>query len=740
MESIIKKIIWGCLLAVPFLALHVANGRVTDPLSWFGIEQLFFPFISGKNLLFRVLVEVALAGWAVLALSDKRYRISFKKSPIMIAYALFITVLFFANIFGVDPEKSFWSNFERMEGFVGHIHLFAYFFVLTVMVRTQEEWSKMWKFFIAGNVLVLMYGFFQFLGVKDLWFGKLFPSISALFAQNFPVSQGAIRIDATIGNPAYFGVFCLMYVFITGLIWIEKRGTQYAWMYMALLIANILGVFYSGTRGSILGLVAGGIVMLAMLAWKEKGKMRNLFVKVIVSTVVVATLLVTFKDTALVRSSPTLYRLASISLNDLTTASRFSIWGISYEAWKEKPILGYGQDNFSHVFARKFIPDQMCNLEPWYDRSHNVFFDWLIAAGILGLLTYLSLYVVTLWFMWRKESPMSILEKSIITGALAGYFVHNIFVFDNLTSYILFFALLAYVTVRTGGVASHGNPIMGNDTLKYLAAPIIGIALLVVLYYVNYRPIVVNGLVIDAMSISRYMQTMPFADAIKRQQSGFEEAIKMNTLGSIEAREQFLQMIPRMAQIQIPESMPQGDRQAAIAAMNGLVSAGKQDVIDSFEKNKEDVRMLSLYGLFLNGVGEGAAAEQVLQEAYKIAPNKQLTTNDLIRAKLLQQKYKEAAELAKITYDKGINCQNAQKWLLVSAAYAGMYKEAREYAESKGQSVVADYDVITGLVMTNQKPLAIELLNEIKKQNPAKASEIDAIIKQVIQTPVAPAR
>lgn len=732
MQSYIKKIVWACLLVVPFIALHVANGGPFDVVSWFTGSSLFFPFISGKNLIFRILVEVALAGWAILALSDPHYRINIKKSPIILAYMAFMVVLLFSNIFGVDPERSMWSNFERMEGFVGHIHLFAYFFVLTVMVRSLEEWQRMWKFFIAGNILVLLYGFFQFLGAKGLIVSKILPELSLWFGERFQIHQSLNRIDATIGNSAYFGVFCLMYTFIAAMMWSQSANPRKSWGYPLLIAANLFGVFYSGTRGSIIGLIIGGLVTLGILALVEKGKMRKLFIKTLVAVAILVSAVFLFKETPLIKSSPTLYRFASISLNDITTASRFSIWKISYEAWKERPILGYGQDNFSYIFARKFIPTEMCNLEPWYDRSHNVFFDWLVAGGILGLLTYLSLYGVTLWFMWRKENDMTTLEKAIITGALAGYFVHNIFVFDNLTSYILFFALLAYVTVRTKHGVTHGKPVVSGDSLNYLVAPVIGIMLLVTLYYVNYRPLVVNGLVIKAMSISQYMQTMPFADAVKVQQDAFTNAIAMDTLGSIEAREQFLQMVPRMAQIKLPDTMPQGDKQAAAQALNNLIIAARKDVTDSYPKYQEDVRMLSLYGLFFNGIGDGVSADDVLTKGHTIAPNKQLLTYDLIRAKLLQQKFAEGYALGRETYDLDIKCQNAQKWFLISAAYAGAYKEARDYSIAKGQPVVADPDVISGLLATNQTTLAIELLQEIKKQKPEEAAAIDAYIKQLL--------
>jgi hypothetical protein len=137
----------------------------------------------------------------------------------MIAYSLFIAVLLIADLFGVDREKSMWSNFERMEGFVGHIHLFAYFFVLAVMLRTLKEWWTMLKVFLVADVIVVFIGFAQLFGVKGQFLYNLFPRAGAWFAQNFPIHMSSNRLDATIGNSAYFGVFCLMNAFIAALLW-----------------------------------------------------------------------------------------------------------------------------------------------------------------------------------------------------------------------------------------------------------------------------------------------------------------------------------------------------------------------------------------------------------------------------------------------------------------------------------------------------------------------------------------
>jgi len=719
MQSIIKKIVLACLFIIPFVAIHVADAGMFDVLSWFqGNSGLFFPFISGKNLIFRILVEIAFAGWIILAIRDTNYRINLKKSPLMIAYGLFIVVLLLADIFGVDRARSIWSNFERMEGFVGHIHLFAYFFVLTAMLPTLKDWQKMWKYFIVSNIAVLVYAYGQLMGAPGTFFAETFPKMAAWFSPRFPIHMSGNRLDATIGNSAYFAIFCLMFIFIAALLWSQRTSNKRSWFYPTLIVLNLVGLFYSGTRGTMIGIIAGGFVTLGIIALQEKGRTRNLFVGILVAAMLMVGSIFVFKNTEFIQSSPTLSRLASISISEGTGMSRISMWKISYEAWLERPLLGYGQDNFSYIFARKFLPEKMCNLEPWYDRSHDVFFDWLVAAGALGLITYLSLYAVALWMIWRKENNVPLREKAIITGAIVGYFIHNIFVFDNLTSYILFFALLAYIVVRTGGdkIHTHGKAYADDEQMNLLWIPIVGILLLVMQYYINYRPLVVNRLVIEGMSINQYAQTMPFVDAVKKQQKAFTSAIAMNTLGSEEAREQYLQMGVRMNQIKLPDETPVADKQAAQQAINELVQSVRDDITASFPSHKEDVRMLSIYGMFYNGTGDAVKGEEMLTLARTYAPKKQLLGFDLTRSYLMQNKFPEAYATAREIYDLSITCNDAQKWYMLSAAYAGAYKDAKAHVKEKGQTVAFDQDVLGAIVSTGQMSVAIEILLDLKKE------------------------
>lgn len=735
MQTTLKYIVYACLGFIPFLAYYVADGGSLDFLNW-GTSGMFFPFISGKNIVFRVLVEIALAAWVLLALLDPKYRP--KKTPLLLSYGAFIVILFIADMFGENPWRSFWSSFERMEGFIGHVHLFAYFVVLSSMLSLPSEWRTMFKVFIASNLLVLGHGLLQLFGIKDYFYSKLIPAnLSAWLSQNFEVHQSAVRLDSTIGNSAYYAVYCLFFAFIAAILWTHAKGKGEKWFYGIIAFLNLLSLFYSGTRGTMIGLIVGSVVALSLLAWKEHGKARKMLGIALVSLVIVISGIFLMKDTALIKSSPTLSRLASISPTDITTMSRLNIWKISFEAWKERPIFGYGQENFSNIFAKKFVPDRMWQLEPWYDRSHNVFFDWLIAGGILGLVSYLSLFVVAFYLMWLrkgiKDEEFSIPERGLLTGLLVGYFIHNVFVFDNLTSYILFIFILAYIVGKTyGGHRYCGDKKVNEEMATWLWAPIVAILFVVIFYSVSYKALAVNRHLIKAMDVNRHAQTMPFSKILDLQRESFRTAIDYNVVGSEEAREQLMQITANMSRINIPDSIPQEERVAISESMNKLIQEARKEIEQSYPRYKEEVRMLSIFGVFYNITGDFTSAEKVLSDAVAMAPNKQITVFDLIRAYLAQGKFSQAYEEAKRVFLVAPEFANAMKLYVVASIYANKIDEARATLASVNKTIAVDGDILSALVDARQYDIAIALLLQMKKEQPGSAAQIDQYIKDVL--------
>jgi len=78
----------------------------------------------------------------------------------------------------------------------------------------------------------------------------------------------------------------------------------------------------------------------------------------------------------------------------------------------------------------------------WFDRAHDKIFDVLVMNGVLGLLSYSAI-----WFLLFRLAFKRITEKEYAVPIIffgSAYFVQNLFVFDQISTYIPFFALLAF--------------------------------------------------------------------------------------------------------------------------------------------------------------------------------------------------------------------------------------------------------------------------------------------------------
>ncbi|KKR74327.1 MAG: hypothetical protein UU18_C0030G0001, partial [Parcubacteria group bacterium GW2011_GWB2_40_8] len=111
----LKYLAYLGIFIIPFLALVVSG-------------TMFFPFITGKNFLFRIIIEITVALWAIVAIFEPRYRP--KKTWIFLTLVFFTLGMALSSVFGANFYRSFWSNYERMEGLITFLHLFAYFTVL----------------------------------------------------------------------------------------------------------------------------------------------------------------------------------------------------------------------------------------------------------------------------------------------------------------------------------------------------------------------------------------------------------------------------------------------------------------------------------------------------------------------------------------------------------------------------------------------------------------------------------
>jgi hypothetical protein len=123
LEQVLRWIVIIGAYLLPFVVFYVAS-------------NLFFPFITGKNFYFRIVVEIMAAAWLSLACVIAAVSSSQKLDPGRICLICFIMAL--ADAFGANPVKSFWSNFERMDGWVTIAHTFVYLVVAASVLNDRK--------------------------------------------------------------------------------------------------------------------------------------------------------------------------------------------------------------------------------------------------------------------------------------------------------------------------------------------------------------------------------------------------------------------------------------------------------------------------------------------------------------------------------------------------------------------------------------------------------------------------
>lgn len=664
MQKILRYALLGGIFLVPFILLVVMN-------------SLFFPFITGKNFAFRILVELLFGGWLILSLYNPAYRLKF--SWLLASITAFVGIIALADIFGENPLKSIWSNFERMEGLVSLVHFLAYFIVLTSVLNTERLWTRFWQTSVGVSVFTGLYGIFQLLGF-------------------ITINQGGVRLDATFGNATYLAVYMLFHVFITALLLFRVHGnTTIRWVYGLIIALQVFIIYYTATRGAILGLL-GGVVLTALLGalfGKEYPKFRKISLGAILGVAIIIGGFIAIKDTQFVQSSQTLGRFAEISFSEDATNTRFIIWGMALEGVKERPLLGWGQENFNIVFNKYYDP-RLYAQEQWFDRVHNVVFDWLIAGGILGFLAYSSIFLALLWLLWiKKTTTFSIIEKSLLTGLLAGYTFHNLFVFDNLISYILFFSVAGFV-YHTSKVAEQTDGSifekqMDRSLINRMYAPAIIALTLVVIYMVNATPIAKNYTLLQAIS--------PQSDGPLQNIELFEKAIAYNSFGTQEVREQLAQGTINVAGANLDIEIKQQ-----------YVSLATSELQKQIELVPNDARTQIFLGTLFDAYGRYDEATPYILRALDLSPQKPSILYQLGLNTLNSGNVVEALDIFKEAYELAPGDENAR----IFYAVAGIYANDTKLVESLlvpvyGTTIIDNSRILQAYFNTGQFDTVIEI-------------------------------
>lgn len=584
MKDFLKVIVYAGLFAVPFLTLYVEN-------------DFFFPFITGKNFWFRIIINGTLVAWLLLALYDTAYRPRF--SWLFGSFGVLLGVMFFANLFGVHPNSSFWSNFERMDGYVSLVHTFLYFIMLGSVLTTQKLWFRFFATSVAVATYVAGYGLMQYLGL----------------------AAGSSRIDSTLGNAAYMAIYMLFHIFILLWLYVQSNEVWQKIIWALLLPMFIFVLIETGTRGTAVGLAVGVMVMLAYVALfgAQFKQYRKYAIGGFIFLLIAVGGFIAARDSDVIQNQPNLARIANISIEDLEIRS--IIWGMAWEGVKERPVLGYGQSNFNYVFNAKYDP-RLYAQEQWFDRAHNIFMDWLIAGGFLGLIAYLSIFGALVYYLavrplLQRDDSFTVIERGILLGLLAGYFTHNLVVFDNIVSYIFFAAILGFVHYRVATpIKAIADKKVDETVITQIGVPVGIVAFIAIVYFVHAPGMATAGDIIDAFrtlqpTVVQGVQQSPAGPMAMLDE--FKTAAARDSFGYQEVTEQVAQQAMGLARAQ----------QIDPEIRESFTQYAEEQLTELAEKKPGDARIHVFIASYYRATNELDKAAAQMQIANDLSPKKQ---------------------------------------------------------------------------------------------------------------------
>lgn len=636
MKDVLKWVVFGGLFLVPFLTLYVEN-------------DYFFPYITGKNFWFRIIVDVVAAAWVILAMYEVKYRP--KISGIVWSFGALLVIMFIANWLGLNRTASFWSNFERMDGYVSLVHTFLYMLVLGSVLQTKLHWQRLLNTSLFVAFVVAFYGLAQYGGFIE----------------------GSGRIDSRLGNAAYMAVYMLFHVFVAFWLFVETKNVLTKVMYGSLATMFTFVLIETGTRGTAVGLAVGVMVMSAYIGLfgTQFIQYRKYAIGAFAILVLAIGAFIVGRDSAVIQSNPNLARIANISLDDLKI--RGIIWGMAWEGVKESPVIGYGQSNFNYVFNEQYDP-RLYAQEQWFDRSHNIFMDWLVTGGFLGLIAYLSIFGSCLWYLFfrplfnKNDHSFNVMERGVLLGILAGYFTHNLVVFDNIVSYIFFAIILGLIHSRVGLIpARFASWKVDRSIIEQFAAPVIAVVLVASIYVFHLPGMQAAGDIIVGFRLE---------DPAKRLDA-FKMAFSRDSFAHQEITEQLAQQTMGIVRNQqVPEEVRQEYASYTEEQLNSLIA-----------QKPTDARVYVFAGSYYRSIGNLDKAKEMMDLARVYSPKKQAIISQQGLIALTQGKNEEAVALFKEGFDLDTRNLEAREYYAASLFYANQPEAAIALMHSENPEV-----------------------------------------------------
>jgi tetratricopeptide (TPR) repeat protein/O-antigen ligase len=354
----------------------------------------------------------------------------FLRQPLVGPALLLGGVYILTTVLSIVPRLSLWGSYERLQGTYTTLSYLVIFFLVMQTLRTREQMERLITAILLTSWPIALFGLMQHYGLDPLPWG----------------TDVRRRIISTIGNPIFLAAYLIMVIPLTARRFLQtlaglhsqkqRRSSAYLLItcYALLLLAQILCLLFTQSRGPWLGFLGGLFSFLFLLALV--GGRRRVALALMGLAVLVGLFLVVLNlprtPLAPIKEMPYIGRLGRVLETETDTAKvRVLIWQAVVDlvqANSLRALVGYGPESMlvaliphyppalAHYEARAALPD----------RAHNETFDALGTTGVLGLGAYFllfgSLFYYSLKGLKLIEGPRQrdVFVSLMLAGAILG--------------------------------------------------------------------------------------------------------------------------------------------------------------------------------------------------------------------------------------------------------------------------------------------------------------------------------
>lgn len=391
---------------------------------FFVLRSLLYPFVLGKATIIQIAVAL-LFPFLVLIIFSFRKSFFEKKHLLTWSIVIYAAVLILTAATGIYPRQSFWGTADRSLGVFNLLHLLATYFIFLIVLKEAKARKHLILFAVAVGLAVSILGIFEYFGTNGS------------------------RVTGLFGNPILFAGYLLFPLFLS-LIFVVRGILRKRLVFLAIFITIFASLLFAQSRGALAGAILGGVTAIVVIVWSHAGKRKTIFLKIAGIIAVAAILIFILAKSGNHTAISLTNRFTRLSLEDASGDQRLRLYAVALKAAGDRPIFGWGPENFDYAFDRNYDPALLKYgvSETWVDRSHNTYLDTLVMSGILGFAAYAAIFIAA-FIMLRRSVTLGARdarEAGVLGALIVAYGVANFFAFDSPPSFIYFMFVLAYIS------------------------------------------------------------------------------------------------------------------------------------------------------------------------------------------------------------------------------------------------------------------------------------------------------